>query len=120
LQPDAKEIFSAYKILQILLPGANGCDIMQYDNYIFRQEKFEIKLTHQIGKTDKYNFEVEAVSETVNLNKILKGLGLLKLVTITNVEFWDKWNDELNLKGTDLNEKQTLELIKKYLFESLS
>ena len=115
LPVNSQEVFNAYKILRVLFPGKNVCHIMQYDNYIFKQPDFEIKLTHQSGKTDKYNFEVEANTKKVDLNQMLKDLGLLKLVTVTSVKFWDKWNDKLNLKDTDLNDAQIKDLIKKYL-----
>jgi len=115
LSADSQEIFSAYKILRVLFPGENVCHIMQYDNYIFKQDKFEIKLTHQSGKTDKYNFEVEANSKDMDFDGLLEDLGLSKLMTITSVEFWDKWNEELNIKDTDLSDEQIEDLIKKYL-----
>lgn len=115
LKSDLNEIFNAYKILRILMPGDDSCYIYQHDNYIFKQPNFEIKITHQNGKTDKYNFEVETVGKNVDLNQILNDLGLLDLVTTTNVDFWNKWNEELNLKDNDLNQKQIQNLISEYL-----
>ncbi len=115
LQSDVNGIFNTYQVLRVLIPGENTCYLYQYDNFIFKQPDFELKLTHQSGKTDKYNFEVEANTEKVDLNQVLKDLGLSKLVTITSVKFWDKWNDELNLKDTDLTDKQIQNLIKEYL-----
>ncbi|OGM13073.1 hypothetical protein A2V80_00475 [Candidatus Woesebacteria bacterium RBG_16_39_8b] len=115
LSADSQEIFNAYKILRALFPEENVCHIMQYDNYIFKQDKFEIKLTHQSGKTDNYNFEVEANNKDMDLDGLLEDLGLSKLMTITSVEFWDKWNEQLNLKDTDLSNEQIGDLIKKYL-----
>ena len=113
LHSNIEEVFNTYQILRNLIPGNDSCYIYQYDNYIFKQDNIEIKLTHQIGKSDKFNFEVEADSK--RLNKTLIDFGLEKLVTVTNTEFWDKWNEELNLNDTDLNEEQIRNLIEKYL-----
>lgn len=115
LQPNIDDIFGTYQVLRVLIPGKDDCYIYQYDNYIFKQTDFEIKLTHQSGKTDKYNFEVEALVKNVDLSKILKDLGLSEKVTTTNTEFWDKWNAELNFKDNDLTESQIKDLIQKYL-----
>lgn len=111
---DAEQIFSAYKILRHFLPSHEPCQIIQFDNYVFKIDDFEIKLSHQTGKTDKYNFEVETLNDESNLDVILKDLGLIDLVTVTDVEFWNNWNDELNLNDKDLSEEQILELIKEY------
>src|SRR3989344_739895 len=115
LQSDLKAMFGAYQILRVLMPGENACYIYQTDDFIFKRSTFEIKMTHQSGKTDKYLFEVEALGENVDLNQILRDLGLSEMVTITDEEFWTKWNEELNLRDNDLNEKQIKDLIQKYL-----
>lgn len=115
LLSDPQELLSAYQILRVLIPGDDACYIYQHDNYIFKQQDFELKITHQIGKTDKYNFEVEVDTKKVDLNEVLKELGLSDKITLTNAEFWDKWNEELNLKDSDLNGKQIQDLIRKYL-----
>ena len=115
LPPDSEEIFNTYKILRVLIPGDNSCYIYQYDNFVFEQPDFEIKLTQQSAKTDKYNFEVEVYGKKSKLNMILTNLGLSNMVTTTDAKFWDKWNDELNLKDTDLKDEQIKWLISTYL-----
>lgn len=115
LPSDTEEIFNAYQILRALVQGDGSCFIYQYDNYIFDNSDFEIKLTHQIGKTDKYNFEVEIHNKELKLTETLKKLGLFDLVTITDSKFWDKWNEELNLKDIDLSMDEIKDIIKKYL-----
>ncbi len=109
------DVFNAYEILRVLFPGKKVCHILQHENYIFKHQDYEVKLTHQFGKTDKYNFEVEANNDKVNLNQVLTDLELSELVKITSVDFWDKWNEEVNLNDTDLNKEQILDIIKKYL-----
>lgn len=115
LMSDLNEIFNSYQILRVLIPGTESCYIYQHDNYIFRQPTFEIKITHQSGKTDKYNFEVEAIGNNIDLSLVLKDLNLFDLTTTTNVEFWNKWNDELNLRDNDMNQEQIRNLISKSL-----
>ncbi len=115
LPPESEQIFSIYEILRRLLPPAEPCHLMQYDNYVFEQPDFEIKLSHQYGKSHKYNFEVETLNNQRNLKTVLKNLSLSKLVTITDVEFWDQWNQELNLSDKNLNDEQIMQLIKAYL-----
>lgn len=115
LKSDLNEILNTYQILRVLIPGEDSCYIYQHDNYIFKQPTFEIKITHQSGKTDKYNFEVEAIGKNVDLKQILVDLGLFDLVTTTTVDFWNKWNEELNLKDNDLDQKQIQNLISEYL-----
>lgn len=115
LQPDADEVFKAYQIFRTLIPGENDCYIYRQNNYIFKTPEFEIKLTCQMGKTDKYHFEVEKKSSTINLDQIVKELGLSEMITITNIEFWDQWNKGLNLKDSELKEEQIIDLIKRYL-----
>ena len=115
LTPNPDDLFNTYKILRVLIPGGDSCYIYQHDNYIFKQPDFEIKLTHQLGKTDKYNFEVEADTTKKELNQLLRDLGLFELVTLTNAEFWDKWNEELNLRDVELTEEKVKDLITGYL-----
>ena len=115
LPSDTTEIFNVYQILRVLIPGNDDCHILQLENFLFKQPGFEIKLTHQYGKTDKYNFEVEADSSETNLTQVLKDLELVKLVTVTNTEFWDKWNEKLNFRDIELDTKQIQDLIKRHL-----
>lgn len=115
LLSDVEEIFNAYQIIRVLVPDEGSCYIAQFDNYTFKQSEFEIKLTHQTGKTNKYNFEVEADTSKKDLYLLLQDLGLSEMVTITDTEFWDKWNEELNLKDTDLEENEIRRMISQYL-----
>lgn len=115
LKSDVEEIFNTYVIFRVLIPGDDSCYIYQHDNYVFKQANFEIKVTHQSGKTNKYNFEVEAIGEDIDLNQILKDLGLFGLTTKTTEQFWNKWNQELNLRDVDLDPQQIKSLIQEYL-----
>jgi hypothetical protein len=115
LGSDAGQIFNAFKILRQLLPPQEPCQFIQFDNYVFKTEAFEIKLSHQKGKSNKYNFEVESLNDESGLDEILKDLKLDNLVTVTDVKFWDKWNVELNVSDRDLSDEEIRDLIKEYL-----
>lgn len=115
LDSDLEVVFGAYKVLRVLIPGEDQCYIYQTEDYIFRKNNFEIKITHQTGKTDKYLFEVEAIAKKVDLKKVVRDLELTDLVRVTDEEFWNKWNEELNLKDNDINEDKLKNLINEYL-----
>jgi hypothetical protein len=110
-----EEVFNAYRVLRQLLPAHEPCQILQFENYLFKRSGFEIKLSRQTGKTEKYNFEVEVTDEKADLGAVLDDLGLQKLVTVTDVEFWDQWNQELNLNDKEVGEEKIRKLIKEYL-----
>ncbi len=116
LTANTEEIFNAYQILRVLIPGEKACYIAQYENFIFQKPEFELKLTRQTGKTDRYNFEVEAKNKETDLNKVLSDLGLADLVTETDADFWHQWNRELNLNDDDLTEEEIKGLINEYCF----
>jgi len=115
LVSSTEDVFNAYKIFRILVPGDDSCFIYQHDNYIFKQSDFEIKLTHQLGKVDKYHFEVEVDSSKIDMGDLLRKLKLFNLVTLTDSAFWDKWNEEVNVRDIDLSDEEIKELIADYL-----
>lgn len=115
LDSDLEVVFGAYKVLRVLIPGEDQCYIYQTEDYIFRQNKFEVKITHQTGKTDKYLFEVEGLAKKVDLKRVVEELKLTGLVRATDEHFWNTWNEELNLRDNDVREDQIKSLIKQYL-----
>jgi hypothetical protein len=114
LPDDAKKVYLAYRILDNQIGKAYPYSFIQYENYLFNQLKFEIKLGHQFGKTSRYFFEVELLDKRSSLDLILRDLNLVSLVTPTNVAFWNKWNKEVNLTSEDLDEKEIKNLIQSY------
>ena len=68
ISANSENLFNTYKIFRVLIPGDDSCYIYQHHNYIFKQPEFELKLTHQLGKIDKYNFEVEVDTSKLYLS----------------------------------------------------
>lgn len=114
LPDDPEKVYLAYRILDNQIGKAYPYSFIQYENYLFNQLKFEIKLGHQFGKASRYFFEVELLDKRSSLGPILKDLGLDSLVTLTNVSFWNQWNKEVNLTSKDLDEEKIKNLIQSY------
>lgn len=112
---DACAIFNMVKIFQNLFPDDDPLPVMQYENYVWQTGEFEVKLSHQFGTGDKYNFEVETLYGESDLQEILRDLDLTNLVKATDVNFWEKWNEAVNLDGNKLNDEEIRNLIKEYL-----
>lgn len=115
LLSDADVIFNMVKIFQNLFPTDDPMPVMQFENYVWQADEFEVKLSHQFGTGDKYNFEVESLNGESSLEEILKDLELIDLVKITDVEFWEKWNEVVNLDGNELSDEDVRNLIEEYL-----
>jgi hypothetical protein len=115
-KPDAENIHSLYKILRNLLQkGRVESVIIQHENYIFDLPDVEIKLSHQLGKTSKYPFEIEAKNDNVDMIAVAAGIGLKPDIGKKGEEFWTKWNKEVNLDALKMTGKELKELIHKYL-----
>lgn len=115
LPRSAKDVFTVYKIFHNNIFKKSPDKFLQFTNYVFKTPKFEIKLSRQTGKTNKYSFEVELLDKKESLSEVLDNLGLKNLVVKTNVNFWKKWDRDLNPTRKDLTERQIFNLIKKYL-----
>lgn len=115
LPRNPQRVYIAYKILSNNIQKSFPDKFLQFENYIYNQPNFELKLTHQFGKSSKYSFEVELKNKRETMKSILNRLGLTKLVTLTDVAFWNKWDRQVNFTTKDLTDNQIKALIKKYL-----
>ena len=88
---------------------------MQHVNYIFSTHEYEIKLSKQIGKNYKYPFEIEAIRPDVDLMDVAKAYNLKPDLSDKGEEFWNKWNDEVNLDLQEMQESEIKNIIKEYL-----
>ena len=116
LQSDAKIISTLYKIIRNLVQGPSVENIvMQYKNFIWERKEFEIKLTHQFGKSDAYNCEIEVFNQSLKPEDLAKQYNIpIHLPTLTP-NFWEKWNKKVNLSAGELSDLELLEIINKYL-----
>lgn len=89
--------------------------LLRFENLVWDQKDFEIKLTHQFGNKDVYSFEVESKNDKVDLMSTCNELKLpVEDLNLSN-EFWDNWNKNVNVDVTNWDEKQIKLTIKEYL-----
>ena len=116
LGTEPETVYNAYRTIRNLLPGDNvETSIIQTENTLFQNEEYEIKLTHQSGKTDVYNYEIEVFDHSLNPTDIVKEMSIPIDSPESTPEFWKEWNSKVNLMADSLSEEEMLELIKKYL-----
>lgn len=116
LPSDPKIIFDMYKIFmnamrdeKVLTP------IMQYENKLFKTKDFEIKLTHQFGKSDAYNCEIEVFDHALEPDYLAKKYNIPIHLPTQTQDFWKNWNETVNLSATELSDEELLNIISKYI-----
>lgn len=72
-------------------------NIIQMENYLFDGDGFELKLTHQYGNDDSYNFEVESTAKNIDVEKICTELGLVPDLSPKDETYWNEFNKKINL-----------------------
>lgn len=116
LPRDSKTIFDLYKIFLNAMKDADvQSPIMQLENKLFKVRDFEIKLTHQFGKKDAYNCEVEVFDLALEPEDLAKKYRIPIHPPTQTVDFWKNWNETVNLSAEDLSDSELLEIIQKYL-----
>jgi hypothetical protein len=116
LPSDADTIAGLYRIIRNLMRGAKIENIvMQFESFIWESKGIEIKLTHQFGKSDAYNCEVEIFDSLHSPKASMKELHVPIHLPSQTEDFWRKWNEKVNLNANELSEEKLLEIIKKYL-----
>jgi len=116
LQNDTKIVLDFYKIIRNLLQGTSVENIvMQYESLIWKKKEFEIKLTHQYGKSDAYNCEVEVFNHTLEPDVLASKYNIPIHLPTQTPNFWRKWNKKVNLNSDELSDEGLLEIIKRYL-----
>lgn len=116
LPSDPKVIFDMYKIFinamrdrEVLTP------IMQYENRLFKGNDFEIKLTHQFGRSDAYNCEVEVFGHLLEPEDLAKKYNIPIHPPAQTQDFWKKWNEAVNLSATELSDAELLKIVSDYI-----
>jgi hypothetical protein len=104
---DTETIYKHWRVLNNILNQKTALKtIMQMQNYVFTDKDYEIKLTHQFGKSDHYSFEVEVFQGNESPVEICDKLGLKPDLTLKDAEFWDAFNKKVNIQAQDLKDKE--------------
>jgi len=116
LPNDEDTILRVFKILRNMLKGDKvRTSIIQTDSLTFENDNYEIKLTHQFGKTDKYNSEIEVFDTNLEPEDIAEKFNIPIRLPDHTAEFWDKWSSEVNFSADEIDEGDLKKLIEKYL-----
>lgn len=113
---DPKIIFDMYRIFRNAMKDEKVLTpIMQYENRIFKQKGFEIKLAYQFGKRDAYNCEVEVFDSNLDPSHLARQFDIPIHLPKHTQDFWEKWNETVNLAANELSGGELLRIIKSYL-----
>lgn len=116
LPSDADTIAGLYRIIRNLMSGPYIENIiMQFESYIWESKGIEIKLTHQFGKSDAYNCEVEVFSSSHKPEGLMNKFNIPIHLPTQTQNFWRKWNERINLSADKISDKKLSKIIKKYL-----
>lgn len=116
LQSDAEVIFKLYKIIRNFVKGKSVENIiMQFKSRVWREKGFEVKLTHQSGKSNAYNCEVEVFDKSLKPEDLMHKYDIPVHLPTQTPDFWRKWNETVNLSANKLTDEELLKIIKKYL-----
>jgi len=109
-------VLHIFKILRNMLKGDKvRTSIIQTESLTFENEDYEIKLTHQFGKTDKYNAEIEVFNTKIEPEEIAERFNIPIRLPEHTAEFWDNWNKEVNFSADKFLEEDLKKLIEEYL-----
>ncbi len=109
-------ILKIFKILRNAMKGDKvRTSIIQTDSLVFKSKDFEIKLTHQFGKSNKYNAEIEVFDPKIEPEEIAEKYDIPIHLPEHTAEFWDSWSKAVNYYADELSEEKLLAIIKRYL-----
>lgn len=109
-------VLKIFRILRNTMQGDKvRTSIIQTDSLVFENKDFEIKLTHQFGKSDKYNAEIEVFDAKIEPEEIAEKFDIPVHLPEHTATFWDNWSRTVNFCADKLSEKKLLTIIKKYL-----
>jgi len=116
LPKEKDDILRIFKILRNMLKGDKvRTSVIQTESLTFENEDFEIKLTHQFGKTDKFNAEIEVFNTKIEPEEIAEKFDIPVRLPEHTAEFWDNWNKEVNFSADELSKEDLGKLIEEYL-----
>ncbi len=115
LPSDTQYLFNMYRVLRNNLPLTKSPFTTQYHNSLFLSPSFELKLTIQHGKKTRYSFEIEKLDDKIDLFVLARENGLEEYLLRTDLAFWNKWAEEMDVHTDDLSEDELKALIEQYL-----
>lgn len=89
--------------------------LVQTENYIWKNDDYELKISHQFGKNDYYTFEIEAVKENVDIKEIQKELKLEPTKNFASDERKKFRRTQVDLSASELTEADIKNIISKYI-----
>lgn len=117
--PEASDILNLYKSYKNFLKDAENpmLTLIQHENHIFENDKFEVKLFRQFGNSEFYAFEVESLidMEDEELEKYCDENNLKVDPNYNDYESVQKRNTEVNIDLVPLEDSKFLDIIEQYL-----
>lgn len=112
----AENIVKLLRIIYNSLDSNNiQTNLIQMENYLYDTDELEIKLTCQLGKSEHYNFEIEAKNNQVDIKEFCAKHGLKPDMTERTEAQWKAHNEKVNLDWTKLPEGELVNIIERYL-----
>jgi len=116
LPSDQRVILKIFKIIRNTMKSDKvRTSIIQTKSFIFEDNGFEIKVTNQFGKSNKYNAEIEVFDTKNEPEEIAERFNIPIHLPEQTAEFWDKWSKAVNYYADDLSDTVLLKIIKSYL-----
>ncbi|BCX13984.1 MAG: hypothetical protein KatS3mg085_516 [Candidatus Dojkabacteria bacterium] len=91
--------------------------LIQHENYVFNNDRFEVKLFRQFGNDEFFAFEVEALIEMEDseLEKFCKENGLIVDPLYNSYDSIQERNSKVNINLEDIDPKELESILDKYL-----
>jgi hypothetical protein len=116
ITPNINTVPTLFNILNnIISDNLSYKNIIQLENYIFNKGDYEIKLTHQFGNEDVYNFEVEVFNHNLDILKICNDNNLVPDLEKKDNNYWKEYNKKVNLDIKNLDILKIKTIIESYL-----
>lgn len=113
---NSKDVVKLYQLLNNLVSGEHiSRMVMQFENYVFDEDDFEIKLTRQFGLQDVYSFEVEVKNTEHSPIEIAREYSLEPDLEEKDDKYWKDFSEKINISVDDIEKSELESIISKYL-----
>jgi hypothetical protein len=113
------DIFNAFLTYTNLLQEkySNGLIrlLVQTENYIWKVENYELKISYQFGKNDYYTFEIEAINEKCDVKQVQSQLGLIPTENHASKERKEFRATQVDLNANEMSLEEVRSVIKNYI-----